>query len=160
MSLGYSIPQKVLDRIIPLEKVRGGSRARNYVDPVTGQVFTQYAIQKAKNFGLTPAQAAAARQTKIGKQTAYDIAKAATQRHEHMPVLFERAAQMSGKAKDKLMKDKDFWRNVRNLSKSKRNKSKGRALYYFSYSATPTLYDDGDGDDFSDIDDEFTAGSF
>lgn len=159
MSLGYSIPQKVLNRITPLEKTKSG-RAKTYIDPITGEVFTQYAVQRARNFGLTPAQAASAKKIKIGKRTGFDIAREATKRHEHMPVLFDRASGMQSKSKSELMKDKKFWQRVRDLSKGKRKQSKADALFYFSYTATPTLYGEDAGDVFSDIDDDFFAGGY
>lgn len=154
-STGFSIPARVLARIEPLERTPSG-RPRTYVDPVSGEVFTQYALQRAKNFGLTPAQAAAAKKIKVGKQTAFDVARKAHKRHEHLPILFERAAQFSDKSKDALMKDKKFWQRIKQLSNKRSTQSHGRALHYFGYIPSPTLYSDdsGDMDDFESMIDE------
>ncbi len=157
------IPQHVIDRLEIHERTPSG-RARNYVDPVTGELVTQYERQSART-GLSPAAQAAVR--KSGNARAMERA---VNRKESPNYLAEKLRQKiaaeGGKppSRTAILKDKNFWSDVDKL-KREEGKKRIQALAQLgvisaSYAATIiALYDDGDDvdDGSSDYDDYFDA---
>jgi hypothetical protein len=133
------------DQLVVHERTPSG-RARTYLDPHTGQTFTQYAVQKAKAHGLTPAQAA---QVRRSSPRAFAVLERAHKRHEHVDQLLERAALLTGRSKRQLLESGEFVRRVKDLAIRGRRPSsrKAAALEFFGYRPAGAPFDVGESDD-------------
>ena len=129
-----------LARLEIAERAPSG-RAKLYRGPITQQTFTQYRVQQAKNFSLSPSEVAEAKRTKVGQETGWEIIQRAHKRHEHLPELLTRAQQKTGKSRGKLIKSPEFFQQVANLASGPRKGTKrGKALHFFGYVPTPVKY--------------------
>ena len=99
--------------------------ARRWLDPVTGESYSQYARQVAQNRGLTPEQAAQAR--RAGK---YATTQRAIIRGVPWDDALERAKQRTGKTKKELLADPNFYGAIRGATRGKTSR-RDRALRYF-----------------------------
>ena len=144
------IPGYVLDRLEPFERAKSG-RIRNYVDPITGELYTQRDRQQGRS-GLSIEAQAAVR--KSGNARELERALARKESPDYLVRKLQAKLRAEGKhvTKTEILSDKSFWKETAKL-KRENGADRIRALVQLgvmseSYAAAIlATYDDDSSDD-------------
>jgi hypothetical protein len=124
-------------RLEIVERTPSG-RARLYRDTVTGKRLTQYAVQKARNAGLTPKQAATLRKTPTPGRATQNVTERVKSLGKRATTWADRFAQAQGTNRTVALTDPKFWKAVSNI-KGKPGDKRERAWRALGYPARRLL---------------------